>query len=47
MNAKCRRVEDLGMVVIDYLQLMQSSGGGTKYAGGEPPAGGGRHQPGP
>ena len=33
MNAKCRRVEDLGMVVIDYLQLMQSSGSGTKYAG--------------
>ncbi len=26
-------VEDLGMVVIDYLQLMQSSGSGTKYAG--------------
>ena len=23
MNAKCRRVENLGMVVIDYLQLMQ------------------------
>ena len=22
MNAKCRRIEDLGMVVIDYLQLM-------------------------
>ena len=26
MNAKCRRVENLGMVVIDYLQLMQTSG---------------------
>ncbi len=28
MNAKCRRVENLGMVVIDYLQLMQGSGYG-------------------
>ena len=27
INAKCRRVEDLGLVVIDYLQLMQSAGG--------------------
>jgi len=27
MNAKCRRVDDLGLVVIDYLQLMQSAGG--------------------
>jgi replicative DNA helicase len=26
MNAKCRRVDNLGLVVIDYLQLMQSSG---------------------
>ncbi len=26
MSAKCRRVENLGLVVIDYLQLMQSSG---------------------
>ncbi len=26
MNAQCRRVNDLGLVVIDYLQLMQSSG---------------------
>ena len=25
--AKCRRVEDLGLIVIDYLQLMQSAGG--------------------
>ena len=33
MNAKCRRVENLGLVVIDYLQLMQASGGPTKYAG--------------
>ena len=32
MNAKCRRVEDLGLVVIDYLQLMQSAGG-RSYAG--------------
>ena len=27
MNAKCRRLDDLGLVVIDYLQLMQSAGG--------------------
>lgn len=33
MNAKCRRVEDLGLVVIDYLQLMQASGGPTRYSG--------------
>ena len=32
MNAKCRRVENLGLVVIDYLQLMQSAGG-RQYAG--------------
>ena len=32
INAKCRRVEDLGLVVIDYLQLMQSSGG-RQYSG--------------
>ena len=32
MNAKCRRIEDLGLVVIDYLQLMNSSGG-KSYAG--------------
>ena len=25
--AKCRRVENLGLIVIDYLQLMQSAGG--------------------
>ncbi len=30
MNAKCRRVENLGLVVIDYLQLMQSAGGPTR-----------------
>ena len=28
MNAKCRRVENLGLVVVDYLQLMQGSGYG-------------------
>lgn len=27
MNAKCRRIDDLALVVIDYLQLMTSSGG--------------------
>ncbi len=32
INAKCRRIEDLGLVVIDYLQLMQSSGG-RQYSG--------------
>ncbi len=32
MNAKCRRVENLGLVLIDYLQLMTSSGYGK---GGE------------
>ena len=33
MNAKCRRVDNLGLVVIDYLQLMTSAGGPTR--GGE------------
>ncbi len=33
MNAKCRRVENLGLVVIDYLQLMTAAGGKQKYAG--------------
>ena len=33
MNAQCRRVKDLGLVVVDYLQLMQSAGG--KQTGGE------------
>ena len=28
MNAKCRRLPDLGLVVIDYLQLMTSAGAG-------------------
>ena len=27
MNAQCRRVKNLGLIVIDYLQLMQSAGG--------------------
>ena len=30
MNAKCRRVDNLGLVVIDYLQLMTSAGGAQK-----------------
>ena len=32
MNAQCRRVRDLGLVVVDYLQLMQSAGG-RQYGG--------------
>lgn len=28
MSAQCRRLNNLGLVVIDYLQLMQSAGGG-------------------
>lgn len=32
MNAQCRRIDNLGLVVIDYLQLMQSSGSGRGYA---------------
>ena len=32
MNAKCRRLENLGLVVIDYLQLMTSAGG-REYGG--------------
>ena len=32
MNAKCRRLEGLALVVVDYLQLMTSAGGGR---GGE------------
>ena len=32
MNAKCRRLENLGLVIIDYLQLMSGSGYGK---GGE------------
>lgn len=30
INAKCRRVDDLGLVIIDYLQLMTSAGGPPK-----------------
>lgn len=33
MNAKCRRIDDLALVIIDYLQLMTSAGG--KSYGGE------------
>lgn len=33
MNSQCRRLEDLGLIVIDYLQLMQSAGSGKGYAG--------------
>lgn len=33
MNAKCRRVENLGLVVIDYLQLMQSAGNKQNHSG--------------
>jgi replicative DNA helicase len=33
MNAKCRRVDNLGLVVIDYLQLMQSAGGQNRWSG--------------
>ena len=29
MNAKCRRLDNLGLVVIDYLQLMTTAGGRT------------------
>ncbi len=32
MNSQCRRLENLGLVVIDYLQLMQSAGKGHTYA---------------
>lgn len=33
MNAQCRRQPNLGLVVIDYLQLMQSAGGTNKNSG--------------
>lgn len=33
INAKCRRVDDLALVIIDYLQLMTSSGGNRNYSG--------------
>ena len=32
MNAQCRRVPKLGLVVIDYLQLMQSAGSGHSWS---------------
>ena len=31
MKAKCRRVKDLGLVVVDYLQLMTSAGGKESF----------------
>ncbi len=30
INAKCRRIEDLGLVIVDYLQLMTSAGGAPR-----------------
>ena len=33
MNAKLRRIDDLALVVIDYLQLMTSSGAKLNYSG--------------
>lgn len=33
MNAQCRRIPNLGLVVIDYIQLMQSASGNTGYTG--------------
>ncbi len=30
INAKCRRIEHLGLVIIDYLQLMTSAGGQSR-----------------
>ncbi len=33
MNAKCRRIDNLALVVIDYLQLMTSAGGRSNYSG--------------
>ncbi|MDR0917234.1 MAG: replicative DNA helicase [Oscillospiraceae bacterium] len=35
MNAQCRRVKNLGLVVIDYLQLMQSASGNSRGYGNE------------
>ncbi|MBQ7736711.1 MAG: replicative DNA helicase [Oscillospiraceae bacterium] len=32
MNAQCRRLKNLGLVMIDYLQLMQGSGSSNSYA---------------
>ena len=33
MNAKCRRIDDLALVVIDYLQLMTGTGNKANYGG--------------
>ena len=33
INAQCRRIQDLGLVVVDYLQLMQSAGSGHSWSG--------------
>lgn len=33
MNAKCKRLDNLGLIIIDYLQLMQSSGFSSSYSG--------------
>ena len=32
MNAQCRRVQNLDLVIIDYLQLMQSAGSGHSWS---------------
>jgi len=33
MNAQCRRLSNLGLVVVDYIQLMQSATGARGYSG--------------
>jgi len=33
MNAQCRRVQNLGLVVVDYIQLMQSASGARGHQG--------------
>ena len=33
MNAKCRRLDNLGLIIIDYLQLMTSAGAKNSYSG--------------
>ena len=32
MSAQCRRIDNLGLIVVDYLQLMQSSGSGHGWS---------------
>ena len=32
MNAQCRRLKNLGLIVVDYLQLMQSAGSGNSWS---------------